>query len=67
VLDKLGPSEAKLNMLNTERLQSYSRDRFLAFEKQIVDAITRERDDRRRALEELRARKRKSKKKKKKR
>lgn len=54
-------------MPNLERLKSFPSERFLAFEKQILDGISREEENRKRALEEQRAKKRKSKKKKKKR
>jgi hypothetical protein len=53
-------------MPNLERLQSFSTERFLAYEKQIIDTIDREEEARKRALEEARAKKRRSKKKKKK-
>lgn len=54
-------------MPNVERLQSFPTDRFLAYEKQVLENIRREEESRRRALEEARAKKRRSKKKKKKR
>ncbi len=53
-------------MPNMERLKSFVSERFLSFEKSILDAIQREEENRKRALEEQRAKKRKSKKKKKK-
>ena len=53
-------------MPSIERLQSYSTDRFLAYEKQVVETMKRAEESRRRAQEEARAKKRRSKKKKKK-
>ncbi len=53
-------------MPNVERLKSFPTERYLAFEKQVLDGIAREQEARRKAIEEARAKKRKSKKKKKK-
>ena len=52
-------------MPNVERLKSFPTERYLAFEKQVLDGIAREQEARRKAIEEARAKKRKSKKKKK--
>lgn len=52
-------------MPNYTRLRSFGTERFMAFERQLLDGIAREEEARKRALEEQRAKKRKSKKKKK--